>query len=123
MIPRPPRSTRTDTLFPYTTLFRSHDRGSPGGQCDYFGTMAEELHTRRGTGAAGYASRPPAGGMGADRSADPVVFRQWLARQIGYAGGVKTEEVRVGERGYRSLRSAGVALTIKKKNTKEKTSQ
>src|SRR3546814_2316114 len=24
MILRPPRSTRTDTLFPYTTLFRSH---------------------------------------------------------------------------------------------------
>src|SRR3546814_5096114 len=23
MIPRPPRSTRSDTLFPYTTLFRS----------------------------------------------------------------------------------------------------
>src|SRR3546814_6232433 len=26
MIPRPPRSTRTDTLFPYTTLFRSSAR-------------------------------------------------------------------------------------------------
>src|SRR3546814_2412589 len=26
MIRRPPRSTRTDTLFPYTTLFRSSDR-------------------------------------------------------------------------------------------------
>src|SRR3546814_20725001 len=26
MIRRPPRSTRTDTLFPYTTLFRSHGR-------------------------------------------------------------------------------------------------
>src|SRR3546814_13192682 len=26
MIRRPPRSTRTDTLFPYTTLFRSIDR-------------------------------------------------------------------------------------------------
>src|SRR3546814_2427202 len=25
MIRLPPRSTRTDTLFPYTTLFRSHD--------------------------------------------------------------------------------------------------
>src|SRR3546814_4247951 len=25
-IRRPPRSTRTDTLFPYTTLFRSRDR-------------------------------------------------------------------------------------------------
>src|SRR3546814_19181692 len=24
MIRRPPRATRTDTLFPYTTLFRSH---------------------------------------------------------------------------------------------------
>src|SRR3546814_8735438 len=28
MIRRPPRSTRTDTLFPYTTLFRSHKLGS-----------------------------------------------------------------------------------------------
>src|SRR3546814_3026672 len=27
MIRRPPRSTRTDTLFPYTTLFRSADTG------------------------------------------------------------------------------------------------
>src|SRR3546814_4199414 len=27
MIRRPPRSTRTDTLFPYTTLFRSLRRG------------------------------------------------------------------------------------------------
>src|SRR3546814_3416959 len=26
MIPRPPRATRTDTLFPYTTLFRSPKR-------------------------------------------------------------------------------------------------
>src|SRR3546814_4461533 len=30
MIRRPPRSTRTDTLFPYTTLFRS---GRPDGLC------------------------------------------------------------------------------------------
>src|SRR3546814_15089032 len=28
MIRRPPRSTRTDTLFPYTTLFRSRARSS-----------------------------------------------------------------------------------------------
>src|SRR3546814_5016050 len=27
MIRRPPRSTRTDTLFPYTTLFRSEGKG------------------------------------------------------------------------------------------------
>src|SRR3546814_12023758 len=31
MIRRPPRSTRTDTLFPYTTLFRSPPPGSAGG--------------------------------------------------------------------------------------------
>src|SRR3546814_9328968 len=30
MIRRPPRSTRTDTLFPYTTLFRSGRREAPG---------------------------------------------------------------------------------------------
>src|SRR3546814_1280026 len=30
MIRRPPRSTRTDTLFPYTTLFRSQARGISG---------------------------------------------------------------------------------------------
>src|SRR3546814_3996962 len=29
MIRRPPRSTRTDTLFPYTTLFRSWDASKP----------------------------------------------------------------------------------------------
>src|SRR3546814_1920470 len=35
MIRRPPKSTRTDTLFPYTTLFRSHvDRpGVEAQQC------------------------------------------------------------------------------------------
>src|SRR3546814_20125256 len=30
MIRRPPRSTRTDTLLPYTTLFRSHAAGVVG---------------------------------------------------------------------------------------------
>src|SRR3546814_2282150 len=34
MIRRPPRSTRTDTLFPYTTLFRSPARRDAGrGGC------------------------------------------------------------------------------------------
>src|SRR3546814_12731086 len=31
MIRRPPRATRTDTLFPYTTLFRSPARALPAG--------------------------------------------------------------------------------------------
>src|SRR3546814_2135999 len=32
MIRRPPRSTRTDTLFPYTTLFRSYEALPPDVQ-------------------------------------------------------------------------------------------
>src|SRR3546814_7316243 len=36
MIRRPPRSTRTDTLFPYTTLFRSgHGRGLYAGRTGF----------------------------------------------------------------------------------------
>src|SRR3546814_6581610 len=31
MIRRPPRSTRTDTLFPYTTLFRSREQVATSG--------------------------------------------------------------------------------------------
>src|SRR3546814_17196906 len=34
MIRRPPRSTRTDTLFPYTTLFRSQGLALLGGDVD-----------------------------------------------------------------------------------------
>src|SRR3546814_8675623 len=33
MIRRPPRSTRTDTLFPYTTLFRSRE-AKPSDRCN-----------------------------------------------------------------------------------------
>src|SRR3546814_7911152 len=34
MIRRPPRTTRTDTLFPYTTLFRSPVEHKPGAEID-----------------------------------------------------------------------------------------
>src|SRR3546814_11925615 len=37
MIRRPPRSTRTDTLFPYTTLFRSVHAIS--GKADHFDVL------------------------------------------------------------------------------------
>src|SRR3546814_14159209 len=38
MIRRPPRSTRTDTLFPYTTLFRSNPPGS------WLGNIRDAVH-------------------------------------------------------------------------------
>src|SRR3546814_9824102 len=42
MIRRPPRSTRTDTLFPYTTLFRSVEKSPLLG-----GSSMERAETRR----------------------------------------------------------------------------
>src|SRR3546814_4505200 len=43
MIRRPPRSTRTDTLCPYTTLFRAHRLGGGGA----VGVGRAEHHQRR----------------------------------------------------------------------------
>src|SRR3546814_8358869 len=47
MIRPPPRSTRTDTLFPYTTLFRSIERigGSRGTLYIYVGSKLELFET------------------------------------------------------------------------------
>src|SRR3546814_1276517 len=45
MIRRPPRSTRTDTLFPYTTLFRSH---VPNTRFDLLRLIREQADTYRG---------------------------------------------------------------------------
>src|SRR3546814_17586283 len=42
MLRRPPRSTRTDTLFPYTTLFRSRQTGQAGAAAS-FGGLATGL--------------------------------------------------------------------------------
>src|SRR3546814_12541046 len=59
MIRRPPRSTRTDTLFPYTTLFRSYSPSKPEGRRSKKarGSVSRVLSTLlRGIG--GHSSRP-----------------------------------------------------------------
>src|SRR3546814_5918106 len=74
MIRRPPRSTRTDTLFPYTTLFRSPAR-APGRQP----TTHRSCSTGRGvaqwrlagSGADGTAGRRTRRGRVATGLADP----------------------------------------------------
>src|SRR3546814_3400729 len=43
MIRRPPRSTRTDTLFPYTTLFRSASVGLKVKVCRFYSPEYEDL--------------------------------------------------------------------------------
>src|SRR3546814_13829312 len=68
MIRQPPRSTRTDTLFPYTTLFRSlspheliiiDDCSSDGGR-DIAAAVRDpriRLFERKSPGPGGYAAR------------------------------------------------------------------
>src|SRR3546814_21194490 len=46
MLRRPPRSTRTDTLFPYTTLFRSN-QSSEGRVAEQAGEIKATLIKRR----------------------------------------------------------------------------
>src|SRR3546814_11877572 len=52
MIRRPPRSTRTDTLFPYTTLFRS----LPAGLRAYARALAKTLNSAPQGGRPGNIS-------------------------------------------------------------------
>src|SRR3546814_13286841 len=74
MIRRPPRSTRTDTLFPYTTLFRSQDfdtalDGDDGGsEADQkvrpVGAQPQHQHARDQDAAIGNEVIEAAGGGG-----------------------------------------------------------
>src|SRR3546814_10588423 len=66
MIRRPPRSTRTDTLFPYTTLFRS--LGNPVAFIDMDGLQARAPPSRN--------FRPGAGGNSAQARRAARDFRR-----------------------------------------------
>src|SRR3546814_13456644 len=48
MLRRPPRSTRTDTLFPYTTLFRSRPAAAPIRELAARAVAAGAFHAVRG---------------------------------------------------------------------------
>src|SRR3546814_11287000 len=66
MIRRPPRSTRTDTLFPYTTLCRSGvevDADAGIGEVDAGGDILDALLAATRTGAAAEMVRVGQGAM------------------------------------------------------------
>src|SRR3546814_18987189 len=70
MIRRPPRSTRTDTLFPYTTLFRSFATRNAGsgetGRCYFIRRGGRSSLRFSGAGIAAGTGNPwPAQGTGA----------------------------------------------------------
>src|SRR3546814_8835812 len=81
MIRRPPRSTRTDTLFPSTTLFRSrrgcwHEQGG-------------------GAGPRGRGARRPAAHRRVDRAGQPCAgfgLRRWHAARAFARDQARSEE-------------------------------
>src|SRR3546814_11535888 len=84
MVRRPPRSTRTDTLFPYTTLFRSGRRGRAGGGGAVADQPAVRTRSRRAIAAAlaGGARAPRVAGRLGDaraRRARPKRGGAWRA--------------------------------------------
>src|SRR3546814_19194256 len=99
MIRQPPRSTRTDTLFPYTTLFRSAHIFSTQPELRPEGEMVRRLAGRRAfMDAAVDQFQPPA-------MHDPVEPRQRAPRMEGPAAG--REAVMAGENGPASDRKRG----------------
>src|SRR3546814_21202709 len=67
MIRRPPRSTRTDTLFPYTTLFRAQ-------QAATIGAVQEEQHRAK--------VRQLAGAQRADFAARGIDLRSGVVQDL-----------------------------------------
>src|SRR3546814_3330783 len=96
MIRRPPRSTRTDTLFPYTTLFRS----------------AGELAAEAAPAGFGYlAARIPEG-----RAGSRSEHRRGLAAHDDHVGGTSCERSEEHTSELQSLmRISYAVLCLKKK--------
>src|SRR3546814_7567207 len=101
MIRRPPRSTRTDTLFPYTTLFRSHAADK------------SVKHLDRGIGKSGLKvdhcsrqRRPPA--------IDAVIRKQECRCHAALADKLGKAEFRNGDPNYRvDTYAANLAQALK----------
>src|SRR3546814_3837364 len=92
MIRRPPRSTRTDTLFPNTTLFRSGRRaccgarscGTPSPRRGYTWLRTRARDRRRWSCAASLAAKNDGIEIGGQRSEEHTSELQSLMR-ISYA--------------------------------------
>src|SRR3546814_2139781 len=82
MLRRPPRSTRTDTLFPYTTLFRSVVAARGGTGCR--ATTGQYPYGRRAGGAHSLAAAWRRFAYRHDRSEEHTSELQSLMR-ISYA--------------------------------------
>src|SRR3546814_10181029 len=115
MIRRPPRSTRTDTLFPYTTLFRSSVRAF----------LSSAIRLRRGSGThhgsslQGSSAPPYRGGAG---PSGRVCRRAAAGRRRGRYGQPGRSEEHTSE--LQSLMRISYAVfCLKKKKKKTKSAE
>src|SRR3546814_12834264 len=121
MIRRPPRSTRTDTLFPYTTLFRSADgsqlQAADAGPEDRALADDRERARRRCRDRRGACHQ-----LGADAragGADPSAAGVRAARRAETQ--IRSEERRVGKECVSTCRSRWSPYHKKKKRQEEDT--
>src|SRR3546814_6086934 len=113
-IRRPPRSTRTDTLFPYTTLFRSE-------AASIVGTARKKLNSAAVLRSTPSASAPMI--VAPDRLTPGIIDRHWMmpmpsAVRVGIASTVSRSEEHTSE--LQSLMRISYAVfCLKKKKRKE----
>src|SRR3546814_18048769 len=120
MIRRPPRSTRTDTLFPYTTLFRSAQPNvectavfcclfDPRQRIEYAGDRAKLPGRESQVAACPFLGMAPAKTLVGDARFDtPEIYIRHFLR---------SEERRVGKECVSTRRSGGAPYRLKKKDT------
>src|SRR3546814_1971557 len=109
MIRRPPRSTRTDTLFPYTTLFRSPaGLGNPGAGLRCHPGQSPRLLAAAPEGRCTGRSRPR-GGLARRIEGGSAAMTGRCCRQL------RRSEEHTSE--LQSLMSTSYAVFCLKKNT------
>src|SRR3546814_2313222 len=111
MIRRPPRSTRTDTLFPYTTLFRS-PQDLPQAEC-----LSCLRHAKPcGCAAFGHFAQHHGAGCDQDTASQPLRPRNGLCR---WTGSDRSEEHTSELQSL--MRISYAVFCLKKKNNRDST--
>src|SRR3546814_17084083 len=122
MILRPPRSTRTDTLFPYTTLFRSACLFAGEGLAAFAGDRGRAAQERR---PCAPQSRGHARAVRRTASRDHRKWRRGADPRSAPCRrhGRRSGESSVGKAWVRTVRCRGTPATYKKKTTKKRKEQ
>src|SRR3546814_14421941 len=126
MIRRPPRSTRTDTLFPYTPLFRSHaDLDDPVDPRPIAAHRLADLRDQHQRAAARgviagrlvhFAAEPAGDELSVAKRQLPTDMQQPALLGDGH---IRSEERRVGHACVSTSRDRGSQFEEKKKTKKK----